>query len=223
MPIEAYFEKNIMIKALNQPKGIALKIFILIFFVFFSDRFSIAQTYKVGDEIKDFSLRNISGKLYSLGSFPSAKGFILVFTSNYCPFSKSYEDRLVATERRFTSQSYPMILINPNDPEAYQEDNQENISARAKEKGWVFPILRDEKQALARAFGVTRLPQVFVIQKTGNKYFLKYSGAIDDNPQDAAGISTTYLDDAVKSLLDNKPIIVSQTKPVGCAIRWKPQ
>lgn len=179
------------------------------------------NAYKIGDEIKDFSLRNINGKLYSLKSFPSAKGFIIVFTSNYCPFSKSYEDRLIALDKKYTLQSYPIIAINPNDPEAFEEDNLENIQSRAKEKGFVFPILRDEKQETAKAFGAQRTPHVFVIKKEGQKYILKYSGAIDDNPQDASGITKNYLEDAVQSLLDNKPVIIEQTKPIGCAIRWK--
>ena len=127
------------------------------------------NAYKIGDEIKDFSLRNINGKLYSLKSFPSAKGFIIVFTSNYCPFSKSYEDRLIALDKKYTLQSYPIIAINPNDPEAFEEDNLENIQSRAKEKGFVFPILRHETQETDKAFGAQRTPHVFVIKKEGQK------------------------------------------------------
>ncbi len=179
------------------------------------------NTYKIGDDIKDFSIRNINGKLYGLKSFPSAKGFIIVFTSNYCPFSKSYEDRLIALDKKYTLQSYPVIAINSNDPEAFEEDNLENIQSRAKQKGFVFPILRDEKQEIAKAFGAQRTPHVFVIKKEGQSYILKYSGAIDDNPQDASGITKNYVEDAVQRLLDNKPVTVEQTKPIGCAIRWK--
>jgi peroxiredoxin len=182
---------------------------------------SAITSYKIGEEVKDFSLKSINGKIYSLASFPSARGFIVVFTSNYCPFSKSYEDRLVAIDRKYTLKSYPVITINPNDADAYEEDKLENIQARAKEKGFVFPILRDEKQVVAKAFGALRMPHVFVVKKEGLKYVLKYSGAIDDNPQDASGITKNYLEEAVQSLLENKPIITEQTKPIGCAIRWK--
>ena len=199
-------------------------IILAIIFLSFIEKPSETTTvaaYKVGDELQDFSLRSINGKLYSLSSFPSAKGFIIVFTSNYCPFSKSYEDRLIAIDKKYTLKSYPVIAINPNDAEAYEEDKLENIQARAKEKGFVFPILRDEKQSVAKTFGALRLPHVFVVKKEGFKYILRYSGAIDDNPQDPSGITKNYLDDAVQSLLENKPIITEQTKPIGCAIRWK--
>ena len=182
---------------------------------------SAIASYKIGEEVKDFSLKSINGKIYSLASFPSARGFIVVFTSNYCPFSKSYEDRLIAIDRKYTLKSYPVIAINPNDADAYEEDKLENIQARAKEKGFVFPILRDEKQVVAKAFGALRMPHVFVVKKEGLKYVLKYSGAIDDNPQDASGITKNYLEEAVQSLIENKPIITEQTKPIGCAIRWK--
>ena len=181
----------------------------------------VFNTYKIGEDIKDFSIRSINGKLYSLKSFPSAKGFIIVFTSNYCPFSKSYEDRLIALDKKYTLQSYPLIAINSNDPEAFEEDNLENIQSRAREKGFVFPILRDEKQEVAKAFGAQRTPHVFVLKKEGQRYILKYSGAIDDNPQDASGITKNYVEDAVQRLIDNKPVTLEQTKPIGCAIRWK--
>ena len=197
---------------------------ISILFLSFTEVSQVTNTvasYKIGDEVSDFSLRSINGKLYSLSSFPSAKGFIVVFTSNYCPFSKSYEDRLIAIDKKYSLKSYPVIAINPNDAEAYEEDKLENIQARAKEKGFVFPILRDENQAIAKTFGALRMPHVFVVKKEGQKYILKYSGAIDDNPQDPSGISKNYLEDAVQSLIENKPIITELTKPIGCAIRWK--
>lgn len=202
------------------------RILVLISILFLSftenkSKTSAIAAYKIGDEVKDFSLRSINGKLYSFSSFPSAKGFIIVFTSNYCPFSKSYEDRLIAIDKKYTLKSYPLIAINPNDAEAYEEDKLENIQARAKEKGFIFPILRDEKQAIAKTFGALRMPHVFVVKKEGFKYFLKYSGAIDDNPQDASGVTKNYLEDVVQSLSENKPVIIEQTKPIGCAIRWK--
>ena len=197
---------------------------ISILFLSFTEVSQVTNTvanYKIGDEVNDFSLRSINGKLFSFSSYPSAKGFIVVFTSNYCPFSKSYEDRLIAIDKKYTLKSYPVLAINPNDAEAYEEDKLENIQARAKEKGFVFPILRDENQFIAKTFGALRMPHVFVVKKEGQKYILKYSGAIDDNPQDPSGISKNYLEDAVQSLIENKPIITELTKPIGCAIRWK--
>ena len=175
----------------------------------------------VGDEVNDFTLRSINGKNYSLATYPSAKGFIIVFASNYCPFSKSYEDRLMALDKKYSLKLYPVIAINPNDPQAYEEEKLENIQATSKEKGFTFSILIDEKQQVAKNFGATRTPHVFIVKKENGKYIIKYSGAIDDNPQDPAGITKNYVEDALTNILENKPVINQQTKPIGCAIRWK--
>jgi peroxiredoxin len=175
----------------------------------------------VGDEVNDFTLRSINGKNYSLATYPSAKGFIIVFASNYCPFSKSYEDRLMALDKKYSVKLYPVIAINPNDPQAYEEEKLENIQATSKEKGFTFSILIDEKQQVAKNFGATRTPHVFIVKKENGKYIIKYSGAIDDNPQDPAGITKNYVEDALANILENKPVINQQTKPIGCAIRWK--
>lgn len=78
---------------------------------------------------------------------------------------------MIALDKKYTLQSYPIIAINPNDPEAFEEDNLENIQSRAKEKGFVFPILRDEKQETAKAFGAQRTPHVFVIKKKAKSIF----------------------------------------------------
>ena len=93
----------------------------------------------IGDEVNDFTLRSINGKNYSLATYPSAKGFIIVFASNYCPFSKSYEDRLLALDKKYSLKLYPVIAINPNDAIQYPEDNFESMQIRAKEKKFSFP------------------------------------------------------------------------------------
>lgn len=175
----------------------------------------------IGDEVNDFTLRSINGKNYSLAAYPSAKGFIIVFASNYCPFSKSYEDRLLALDKKYSLKLYPVIAINPNDPQAYEEEKLENMQATSKEKGFTFSFLIDEKQQVAKNFGATRTPHVFIVKKENGKYIIKYSGAIDDNPQDPAGITKNYVEDALTNILENKPVTNQQTKPIGCAIKWK--
>jgi thiol-disulfide isomerase/thioredoxin len=174
---------------------------------------------ELGSEIKDFLLRGVNGKNYSLSSFPSAKGFIIVFTSNYCPFSKSYEERLISLEKKYNPKSFALIAISSNISNFYKEDRPENIFLRVKEKGITFPILIDDKQEVAKRFGANRTPQVFLLKKENDKFILKYSGAIDDNPQDPSGVSKKYLEDALDSILNNKPINIQKTKPIGCAIR----
>lgn len=177
--------------------------------------------YALGDAVSDFKLKNIDGKMMSLADFKSAKGFIIVFTSNHCPFSKSYEDRVIALDRKYASQGFPVITINPNDPEAYEEDSFANMQVRAKYKGYPFPYLADDTQVVSKAFGAMRTPQAYVLKKEGGKIVVSYLGAIDDNAQDPSGVTKRYVEDAVNNLLVGKPVVTTSTKAVGCAIKWK--
>ncbi|RYU95185.1 thioredoxin family protein [Emticicia agri] len=177
--------------------------------------------YGIGDAVADFKLKNVDGKTVSLNDFASAKGFIVVFISNHCPFSKSYEDRVIAIDKKYASQGYPVIAINPNDPEAYEEDSFVNMQARAKEKGYTYPYLTDNTQTITKAFGAMRTPHAFVLNKENGKIIVHYIGAIDDNPQDPVNVTKHYVSDAVNSLLLGKPVVTPTTKAIGCAIKWK--
>jgi glutathione peroxidase-family protein len=177
--------------------------------------------YVLGDAVVDFKLKNVDGKMFSLANFSSAKGFIIVFTSNHCPFSKSYEDRVISLNAKYAQQGFPVITINPNDPEAYEEDSFANMQARAKEKGYSYPYLADDTQAVSKMFGALRTPQVYVLKKDAGKITVSYIGAIDDNAQDPSGVTKRYVEDAVNNLLAGKPVVTTSTKAVGCAIKWK--
>lgn len=176
--------------------------------------------YEVGDAAADFSLKSVSGQMVSLADFPQAKGFIIVFTCNHCPFSKAYEERVIALNAKYSAMDYPVIAINPNDPAAYEEDSYENMQKRAAEKNYTFPYLEDNKM-VGYAYGASRTPHVFVLKKEGGKNMVKYVGAIDDNAQDASAVSKRYVEDAVNNLLGNKPVIIQTTKAIGCAIKWR--
>ncbi len=182
---------------------------------------SQVEPYQIGDEVKDFRLLALNNKNYSLASYPSSKAFIIVFMSNYCPFSRSYEDRLNNLDRKYTVKGASIIGVISNDANAYEQDSPENFKKRAQEKGFNFPVLIDDKQELCRMFGAERTPQVFLLKKQNNKVTLVYQGAIDDNPQDAAGVMNNYLEDALINVLQNKSLVLPITKPIGCAIKLK--
>src|SRR3954467_11651418 len=78
--------------------------------------------YQVGDKAKDFKLKNIDGKMVSLADYTTAKGFIIVFTCNHCPFAKAYESRIIDLDKKYASKGFPVIAINPNDPNVEPED-----------------------------------------------------------------------------------------------------
>ncbi len=180
----------------------------------------VMDGYQIGDVASDFSLRNVDGNNVSLSDFSNAKGYIVIFTCNHCPFSKAYEDRIIALNDKYAPLGYPVIAINPNDPEAYEEDSFENMKKRAAEKSYKYPFLEDTK-GIGQLYGAMRTPHVFVLKKEGGKNIVKYIGTIDDNAQDASAASKRYVEDAVNNLLAGKPVIVQTTKAIGCAIKWR--
>ncbi|SEI81159.1 AhpC/TSA family protein [Dyadobacter koreensis] len=177
--------------------------------------------YQIGDAVGNFSLKNVDGRMISLSDFNSSKGIIVVFTSNHCPFAKAYEDRIIALNNKYSSQGFPVIAINPSDPGTHVDDSFDKMKERASSKGYNYPYLADESQATAKAFGAARTPQVYVLSKSNGKFTVRYMGMLDDNPQDPAGASKFYVDEAVSNLISGKPVVTMSTKPIGCAIKWK--
>ena len=175
----------------------------------------------VGDSAPAFSLKNVDGKKVALSDFSSAKGAIIVFTCNHCPYSVKYEDRIIALHQQFASKGYPVIAINPNDPVSVPEDSYDQMIVRAKEKKFPFPYLVDETQEIAKAYGAKRTPHVYVVTNTKDGSKVTYIGAIDDNAADASAAETFFVRDAVTALLAGNLPATPLTKAIGCTIKWK--
>lgn len=182
---------------------------------------SSSKGYEVGDTATDFKLKNIDGKMVSLSDFKTAKGFIVVFTCNHCPYAKKYEDRIVALDKKYKNAGYPVIAINPNDPNVQPEDGFQQMITRAREKGFTFPYLVDEGQKVYPQYGATKTPHVFILQKEGAKNIVKYIGAIDNNYDDPNDVSEHYVQDAMDALLSGKPVANAKTVAIGCTIKVK--
>lgn len=88
--------------------------------------------YKIGDQASDFSLKNIDGKMVSLASIKGVKGYIVVFTCNTCPYAVMYEDRIIELHNKYAPQGYPVVAINPNDPEVKPGDSFADMQIRAR-------------------------------------------------------------------------------------------
>lgn len=175
--------------------------------------------YKIGDAATDFSLKNIDGTIVSLSNYKDAKGFIVIFTCNTCPYAVAYEDRVEALNKKYASLGYPVIAIMPNNTDVKPGDNMEAMKARAKSKGFTFPYLIDEGQKVYPKYGATKTPHVYVLQKTKKGNEVKYIGAIDDNYQDASAVKTKYVENAVDALLEGKKIKETETRAIGCSIK----
>lgn len=174
--------------------------------------------YEVGDLVKDFQLKNVDGKMVSLSDYQNAKGVIVIFDCNTCPYSKAYNDRIIALHKKFAPKGFPILTINANDGKG---DSFREMVARARQKSYDFPYLDDDTQQVAKAFGATNTPHVFVLQRNGSDFRVAYIGAIDNNSRDAAKADKKYVEEAVRALLAGEPVKTEKTKAIGCGIRWK--
>jgi len=177
--------------------------------------------YKVGDVAADFKLKNVDGKMVSLANYKTAKGYIVVFTCNHCPYAKAYESRIMDLDIKYASQGYPVIAISPNDPVGEPQDSFDNMKKLAAAKGYTFPYTIDETQDVTREYGAKATPHVFVLQKTDKGNVVKYIGAIDDDTENTNPNHTKYVENAVNALLAGKAVGTSSTKAIGCSIKWK--
>lgn len=175
---------------------------------------------KVGDSAIDFNLKNVDGKMVSLSSNADAKGYVLVFTCNTCPYSKMYEDRIIALHNKYASQGYPVLAIQPNNPERSPGDAYPKMQERAKEKGFPFDYVMDETQETTLAYGATNTPHVYVLNKEDNDFKVVYIGAIDNNSRDASAASRKHVEETIDALLTGSEITTTKTKAIGCTIKW---
>src|SRR5688572_11310447 len=140
--------------------------------------------YEVGDTVADFKLKNTNGKMVALTDFKEAKGVVVIFDCNTCPYSQRYNERIIALNTKYASKGFPVVAIQPNDPEISPGDSFDNMVKLAKEKSYAFPYLFDETQTVSKAFGATNTPHVFLLKKDGAAFKVVYIGAIDDNAKD---------------------------------------
>jgi peroxiredoxin len=195
----------------------ALLLFVSVFSI--SGFTSDAPTpYKIGDKATDFKLKSVDGKMYGMSDYKDAKGFIVVFTCNHCPFAVKYEDRINALAKNYKSKGYVLLAINPNDPAAEPADSYELMKVRAKEKGFAFPYLFDEGQKIYPQYGANKTPHVFLLDKNR---IVKYIGAIDDNVDSASDVKEKYLENAIAALESGKKPSPETTKAIGCSIKVK--
>ncbi len=203
----------------------SLKILIVLTLLLVVSAFAITQIdtfengYEVGDVATDFKLKNVDGTFVSLSDFEEAKGFIVVFTCNTCPFAIANEDRIIALDRQFKDKGYPVVAINPNNPEVQPGDSFAAMQERAKAKGFTFPYLLDEGQEIYPQYGATKTPHVYILEKEGGQLLVRYIGAIDDSARDASTVTKRFVEDAVEALLAGKPVAPSTTKAIGCSIK----
>lgn len=174
-----------------------------------------------GNTIEDFQLKNVDGRNLSLKDFPDAKGFIIIFTSNGCPFAKLYPQRMNEMNLKYMPLGVPLIAINSTDTLQFEENSFTEMVKSAKESNFNFSYLTDAEQVVAKNFGAKKTPHAFVIWKENNEWIMKYNGTIDDNAAHPELVQNKYVENAVDELLRGEEVKIKETKSIGCSIIYK--
>jgi peroxiredoxin len=177
------------------------------------------QGYKPGDKAIDFKLKGVDGKFVSMADYHDAKGFVVIFTCNTCPYAVAYEDRIIELDKKYKALGYPVIAINPNNPAVQPGDSFDKMVERAKEKGFTFPYLFDEGQTVYPVYGATHTPHVYILDRKGSDLIVSYTGAIDNNYRDASAANEHYVASAIDALKEGRGPNVTTTKAIGCTIK----
>lgn len=183
---------------------------------------------KIGDRAPDFQLRGIDGRKHSLADYAKADVLMIAFLSNHCPDSNSTAPRLIAFAKQVAGQSFALVAINPNHPDAVSvdelgysnySDGFEDMKRYSADMGFVFPYLYDgETQSTARAYGCLCTPHIFVFDRERR---LRYKGHFDDSRfADPSTVTSTEGRDAVEAMLAGRPVPVAETAPHGCSTKW---
>ena len=200
-------------------KTIAVFAIVLVASAFTSNTTLMSTGYEVGDIATDFKLKNIDGNMVSLADYKDARGYIVIFTCNTCPYAVQYEDRIIALDKKYADKGFPVVAIMPNNPSVQPGDSMEAMKARAASKGFTFPYLFDDGQKIYPQYGATKTPHVYLLEKTKKGNVVRYIGAIDDNYKDADAVNTKYVEEAVDALMIGKEIKETKTRAIGCSIK----
>ncbi len=172
-----------------------------------------AGDLKIGGPAPDFTLPAASdGKAVALKDLLAGnKAVAIVFVATKCPVSNAYNTRMAALGKEYAAKGIPLVGINSNKTEPAAD-----VKVHAEKHGFTFPVLKDDANKIADAYGASHTPEVFVVDPKGN---LIYHGRIDENQDDAGNVKSPDLHNALDAVLAGKPVPTPQTKAFGCSIK----
>lgn len=174
----------------------------------------------LGTPAPDFHLPDTQGKIVNLDDFRNAKGLLVVFMCNHCPYVKHIRSALAQFARDYQPKGLAIVGINSNDADKYPDDSPEKMITEAREAGYVFPYLYDATQAVAKAYQAACTPDFFLFDAEQK---LVYRGQFDSSrPKNDIPVTGADLRAAVDALLAGRPISADQVPSIGCNIKWKP-
>ena len=179
----------------------------------------------LGTPAPDFALADPAGKRFALPDFAGSKGLLVAFICNHCPYVKHLLDGFVRFAREYGPKGIAIVAINPNDAAAYPEDDPQSMARIAAQKGFTFPYLIDETQAVAKAYQAICTPDFFLFDSARTPAIpggpLVYRGQFDaSRPGNAQPVTGSDLRAAADALLAGR-LLSQQTASIGCSIKWK--
>ncbi len=176
-----------------------------------------ADELPIGAKAPKFSLINATDNKTVAFNPGDGKLSVVIFTCNQCPYAKAFEPRIIELAKQYQPKGVVFYAIDPNDEAQYAVESLAEMKARATERGYPFPYLKDGDSTIAHAYGARVTPHVYVIDGGGT---LRYRGYVDDSAKPEAR-RTTGLTNALDDLLAGKPVSNETTRAFGCTIKWK--
>lgn len=174
---------------------------------------------ELGTEAPVFSLPDTEGKMVSLNDFADAKGFLVVFMCNHCPYVIHVREQLAAIGNEYQAKGIAMVGINANDSSTHPLDSYEKMKEEVKNTGYTFPYLHDEAQEVAKKYKAACTPDIFLFD---HEKKLVYRGQLDDaRPGNNVTVTGNDLRTALDAVLSGQSIPPEQKPSMGCNIKWK--
>lgn len=171
-----------------------------------------------GIKAPDFNLMGVDDRSHSLTSLKGARGTVIMFICNHCPYVLKQLDRMIALNHSLAALGVALIAINPNDATTYPEDSFENMKLIAKQKAFPFPYLLDSAQEVARAYGAVCTPDIYGYNA---KLELQYRGRLDQSWSAMINNPKQELLEAMKQIAETGSTSLPQNPSIGCSIKWK--
>lgn len=173
-----------------------------------------------GSKMPHFSLPDAAGRLFDSNDCFGAKGLLVLFTCNHCPYARAQWPRFIRLAAQARTLGVNCVAINPNIHPDYPQDAPERMRVLADELGIDFPYLVDASQQVAQRFKAQCTPDPFLFDCEAR---LVYHGRLDDNWQDEDAVTRHELLEAVEALAAGGEIRLLPHPAMGCSIKWRSQ
>ena len=179
----------------------------------------LAEEISIGSKIPgaDYFLKNVDGKESTLSAFKKENGLLVIFSCNTCPWVIRWQDRYNPISDLCQKNNIGFVAVNSNTRLHSSIDSFDEMIYHAAANDYKFPYTLDKNAKLAKAFGATKTPHVYLFNSAGE---LVYRGAIDDNAKNAKKVKRRYLADAINAVSRGMKVKIKTTKALGCSIKF---